>query len=152
MKYFRNQTGIGLTKLIIIIALIIVIGIIIISLNSKPGYEMDVKNKEALAYARLRQAIATSRVDGTGTLSSEDYNILGKMVKNADSSNQWFSQTGRVALYGNTGDREGYEVTWISDGTYCAIFYVKNEDNIYYLTNYSFDIDNVKGYTIFVGE
>lgn len=152
MKYFRNQKGIGLTKIIIIIALIVVIGIIIISLNSKPGYEMDVKNKEALAYARLRQAIATSRVDGTGTLSSEDYNILGKMVKNADSGNQWFSQTGRVALYGNTGDRDGYEVTWVSDGTYCAIFYVKNEEHIYYLTNYSFNVDDVKGYTIFVEE
>ena len=49
---------------------------------------MDVKSGEALAYTRLRQAIANSRLNGSGTLSSEDYNILGKMVKNADSSNQ----------------------------------------------------------------
>ena len=68
---------------IIIIIAIVIVGIIIISSNSSPGYEMDVKNKEALAYTRLRQAIANSRLNGSGTLSSEDYNILGKMVKNA---------------------------------------------------------------------
>lgn len=151
MKDLKNQKGISLIAIVVIVA-IIIIGISIISLNSKPGYEMDVKNMEALAYARLRQAIATSKVEGTGTLSSEDYNILEKMVKNADSNNQWFSQTGRVALYGNIGDRDGYEVTWVSDGTHCAIFYVKNEDDIYYLTNYSFDVDDVKGYIILVGE
>lgn len=151
MKNFKSQKGISLIAIVVVIA-IIIIGIIIISSSSTPGYEMDVKNKEALAYTRLRQAIANSKVDGTGTLSSEDYNILGKMVKNADSSNGWFSQTGKFALYGNTGDKDGYEVTWLSDGTHCAIFYAKNEDNTYYLTNYSFNVDNVKGYTIFVGE
>lgn len=113
---------------------------------------MDVKSGEALAYARLRQAIATSRLDGSGTLSNEDFNILGKMAKNADSSNQWFTQTGKFAMYGNTADKDGYEVTWISDGTNCAIFYAKEEDNTYYLTSYSYNVDDVKGYTIFVGE
>lgn len=151
MKYLKSQKGISLLAIIIVVAIIIV-GIIIISSSSVPGYEMDVKNKEALAYTRLRQAIANSKVDGSGTLSSEDYSILGKMVKNADSSNQWFSQTGKFALYGNTGDKDGYEITWLSDGTHCAVFYAKNEDNTYYLTSYSYNADDVKGYTIFVGE
>lgn len=151
MKNLKSQKGISLITIVIIVAIIIV-GIIIISSSSTPGYEMDIKNKEALAYTRLRQAIANSKVDGSGTLSSEDYNILGKMVKNADSSNSWFSQTGKNAFYGNTGDKDGYEITWLSDGTHCAIFYAKNEDNIYYLTSYSYNVDDVKGYTIFVGE
>lgn len=151
MKNLKNQKGISLIAIVVIVAIIIV-GIIIISSNSKPGYEMDVKNKEALAYARLRQAVANSRLNGSGTLSSEDYNILGKMVKNADSSNSWFSQTGKNAFYGNTGDKDGYEITWLSDGTHCAIFYAKKENDIYYLTSYSYNVDDVKGYTIFVGE
>ena len=151
MKNFKSQKGISLITIVIIVAIIIV-GIVIISSSSTPGYEMDVKNKEALAYARLRQAVANCKLNGSGTLSSEDYNILGKMVKNADSSNGWFSQTGKIALYCNSGDKDGYEITWLSDGTHCAIFYAKNEDNTYYLTSYSYNVDDVKGYPIFVGE
>lgn len=152
MKNLKNQKGISLVKVIIIIAIIIVGIIIIVSMNSKAGYEMDVKSGENVAYTRLRLAIANSNLDGSGTLSSEDYNKLGKMAKNADSSNQWFSQTGRVALYGGIADKDGYECTWVSDGTHCAIFYAKKEDNTYYLTNYSFNVDDVKGPTILVGE
>lgn len=144
----KSEKGIALKTIIIIIALIIV-SIIIISLNSKPGYEMNVINKEALAYARLRQAIATSKLEGTAILSSEDHQILGKMAKNADSSNQWFANNTGI-FYGNTADTSDYEVTWISDGKYCAIFYAKEENNIYYLTSYSFDADDIKGYIIFV--
>ncbi len=150
MKNFKNQKGIALKKIITIVSIIIV-GLIIISLNSKPGYEMNVLDKEAFAYAKLRQAIATSRLNGAGTLSSEDMNILGKMVKNADNSNQWFSSNSG-AFYGNMADTSDYEVTWISNGIYCAIFYAKEVDNTYYLTNYSFNADSVKGYTILVGE
>lgn len=59
MEKLKKEKGIALKTIIIIVAIIIV-GIIIISVNSKPGYEMDVKSGEALAYTRLRQAIATS--------------------------------------------------------------------------------------------
>lgn len=148
MKNLKRENGFALKKIIIIVAIVIV-GIIIISLNSKPGYEMDIKNGEALAYAKLRQAIATSRVDGTGTMSAEDFSTLGKMAKNADNNNQWFANNSG-AFYGNIADTSEYEVTWVSDGTYCAIFYAVEENYIYYLTSYSFSGDNVKGYTFFV--
>ena len=148
MEKLKKEKGIALKTIIIIVAIIIV-GIIIISVNSKPGYEMDVKSGEALAYTRLRQAIATSRVDGTGTMSAEDFSKLGKIAKNADSSNQWFANESG-AFYGNTADTSEYQVTWVSDGTYCAIFYAVNENDIYYLTSYSFNSDDVKGYTSFV--
>ena len=150
MKYLKNQNGIALKTIIIIVA-IVFIGIIIISMNSKPGIEM--KADEVVAYKSLRNAIeeAKSSQGMTSILSSENFNILGKMAKNADSSNQWFSQTGKLVLYGNTADSDGYEVSWLSDGTYCAIFYAKKENDKYYLTSYYFDVDDVKGYIILVG-
>lgn len=151
MKNLKSQEGITLKTIIIIVAIIIV-GIIIISASSKPGYELNVRDKEAVAYASLRAAIASSAVYGSATMSSEYFEILGKMVKNADSSNQWFNQTGRVAIYGNTADTSDYEITWVSDGVYCAVFYVKKDVDTYYLTSYSFSVDDVKGHVIFVGE
>lgn len=150
MKNLKEENGIALKKIIIIVAIIIV-GIIIISLNSKPGYEMDIKNGEAVAYNKLRLAITTSRVDGTGTMSAEDFSILGKMVKNADNNNQWFANNSGV-FYGNIADTSEYEVTWVSDGIYCAIFYAVEENFIFYLTSYSFSGDDVKGYTFLVEE
>ena len=145
----KNQKGISLIALLVIIV-IIILGIILISSNSN-GYEMDISSGEALAYTRLRVAIANSRLNGSGILSSEDFNILGKMAKNADRSNQWFSGSSGV-FYGNTADTSDYEVSWISNGQYCAIFYAKKVDDTYYLTNYTFTADTIKGYMIFVGE
>lgn len=150
MKYLKNQKGIALKTIVIIVAIVIV-GIVIISANSKPGYELSVSDKEAVAYTSLRYAISKSAVDGGGTITSEQFNTLGKIAKNADSSNQWFSSDSGV-FYGKTADTSDYQVTWISNGTYCAIFYVKQDVNTYYLTSYSFSADDVKGYTIFVGE
>lgn len=148
MKNLKNEKGIALKTIIIIVA-IIVVGIIIISVNSKLGYELSISDREAVAYTSLRSAIATSKVDGSGTMSKELFAILGKIAKNADNSNQWFANNSG-AFYGNTADTSEYQVTWVSNGTYCAVFYVKQDVNTYYVTSYSFAPDDVKGYTFFV--
>ena len=57
-----------------------------------------------------------------------------------------------AVFYGNTADTSDYEVSWISNGQCCAIFYAKKVDDTYYLTNYTFTADTIKGYMIFVGE
>lgn len=146
----KNEKGIA-KKTIIIIVAIIIVAIIIISSSGGNGYEMNVKNREEVAYATLRAAISKSRLDGSGTMSSEDFSKLGEMVKNADSENQWFASDSGV-FYGDTADTSDYQVTWVSDGTYCAVFYAKLEGNTHYLTNYNFSPDDVKGYSILVGE
>lgn len=148
MKYLNNEKGISLIKLLIIVAIIIVL-IIIIASNSKPGYELSVENKEAVAYTSLRYAIAEGKVKGSSTLSSQYIDILGKMVKNADSNNQWFANNNGV-FYGGSADNSDYEICWISDGTYCATFMVKKEPTKYYLCDYHFSVQNVDGCTIFV--
>lgn len=151
MKNFKNEKGIALKTIIIIVAIIIV-GIIIISANSKPGFEMS--TDELVAYQSLRSAIEEARASEgmTSTMLSENFDILGKMAKNADSSNGWFTETGRLALYGNIDDQDGYEMTTLSDGKHCAIFYAKKENGKYYFTSYYFIASDVKGYIILVGD
>ena len=151
MKYFSSEKGISLIKLLIIVAIIVVV-IIIIGSNSKPGIEMS--TDELVAYQSLRNAIEEAKASEgmTSTMLSENFDILGNMVKNADSGNEWFSRTGAMALYGNIDDEDGYEMTTLSDGKHCAIFYAKEENGKYYFTSYYFIVSDVKGYVILVGE
>lgn len=147
----KNQNGVSLMKVIIIVA-VIILGIIIISaITSKPGYELSVEKSEPVAYTNLRYSIAQAAASsgGASTLKSEYIDTLGKLVKSVDSSNQWFSSNSGV-FYGGTADTSDYQYTWISNGTYCATFCIKQEGNTYYLCDFKFSADTVKGYTLFV--
>lgn len=151
----KNQKGISLIAIIIIIAIIIV-GIIIFSSNSKPGYELNVANKEALALSELRLAIAKGRLNGSGFITTDEFSTLGKIVKNADSNNQWFSSNQGI-LYGDTYDTSDQYVTVISDGTYVATFTTKEKstgpslgDIETYLIDYTFEKKSFKGYQFYV--
>lgn len=153
----RSQKGISLITLIVIVA-IVIIGIIIISSNSKPGYELNVLNKEALALSELRLAIAKSQLDGSGILTNDEFNTLGKLVKNADSNNQWFGNNKGI-FYGQTLDTSDKYITVISDGTYVATFTTVEEqdgpsmgDKKTYLVDYTFEQKTFKGYKFYVDD
>lgn len=136
----------------VFIVLLIVCGIIIIASAGNSGYKFNSKGtNEAIAYTSLRYSIAKAAAEnGTNTLSMDHFNTLGRMVKNADSNNQWFPQSNKTVVYGNTGDTSDFEITWISDGKNCAIFYVENDGVNRYLVDYSFTNESINGYAIFV--
>ncbi|MGN1326700.1 MAG: hypothetical protein ACI4VQ_01245 [Clostridia bacterium] len=144
----RNQKGISLIKLIIIIAVILFVLFLLFGGSSK--YELSVADGEQVALASLRTAIAQSRVDGSGTLSTENFNTLKKIVKNANSNNQWFSEN-KTIYYGKTADTSSQEITYISDGTYVAKFTIEIENpNSFtnkklFLVDYSFEEGTIQG-------
>lgn len=159
----RNQKGISLIAIIIIVA-IVIISIIIISnigepnSKTKPGYELDVLNQEALALSELRLAISKSGLDGSGVITTDEFNTLGKLVKNANANNEWFSNY-KGFLYGQTFDTSDKYVTTISDGTYVATFTTIQEQNgpsmgdiKTYLVDYTFEQKTFKGYKFYVDD
>ena len=150
----RNQKGITLIAIIIIIAIIILC--IIIFSNTKPGYELNIANKECLALSELRLAIAKAHLNGSGFITTDEFNTLGKIVKNADSNNEWFSSNQGI-LYGDTYDTSDQDVTVISDGIYVATFTTKEKstgpslgDIETYLIEYTFEQKSFKGYQFYV--
>lgn len=152
----KNQKGFSLTKLLIIIVLII--GFIFISSDSKPGYELSVSNREEIAIAGLRLAIIQSSLDGSGAMTHDDFNTLGKIVKNANSSNQWFGSY-NVIYYGKTADTSDKQVTIVSDGNYVATFTTIEQqegksfsDKKTYLVDYTFEQKSFQGYKFLVDD
>lgn len=148
----KNEKGISLIVVILIVAIILFF-IIVSTGNSK--YELSVADGEQVAVASLRTAIAQSRVDGSGVLSNENFNSLKKLVKNADSNNQWFSEN-KTIYYGKTADTSNQEITYISDGTYVAKFIIEIENaNSYtkkklFLVNYTFEEGTIQGYSFVI--
>lgn len=151
-----NEKGITLIKLILIIA-VVIIGLIFTFAGSKPGYELSVKDREEVAISELRLAIAKGALDGSGIMTKDDFNTLGKLVKNAKNSNQWFAGNKSI-LYGKTADTSDKQVTIVSDGTYTATFTTiekkngkKLSDKNIYLVDYTFEQQATQGYKFFVG-
>ncbi len=137
-------------KVLIIGAVILVIVfIIVLTTGGKPGIELDVASGQALAYAKLRSAIAEGNLNGSGVFSSDNMQKLKDLIKKADSSNQWFASNSGV-FYGGLADTDSYQYTWISNGTYCATFCVKEENTDFFLCDYKFSADTVKGCMLFV--
>ena len=93
----RNEKGITVIKLIIIA--IIIIGVIIFIIANNQGNVMtDIEwgYMPSPEYYELRLAITTSETlgSGTGTLSLESFNTLGKDVKNANG--KWFKNSNDI--------------------------------------------------------
>lgn len=108
---------------------------------------------EGVSLATLRTAISQSKLDGTGTLSTENFNTLGRLVKNANSSNQWFNGSS-TTYYVKTSDTSTQEITYISDGNYIAKFTIEIENpesftkKKTYLVDYSFEEGTIQGPSI----
>lgn len=157
----KNQKGISLLKLILIIVIIIIAIGFISSFTKQPGYKLDKSNGEAVAYTRLRLSIANARVADnlSSTLSKEDFDKLEEIVENADSSYNWFADSSsKIFIFANYAtddvlvdygipaeDVDEFEITWVSDGTYCAVFTMRKVDTDYYLVDYDFSADDTVG-------
>lgn len=125
----KNQKGISLIKLILII--VIIIGVIIFIVANNQGKTMT--NIEwgympSSEYYELRLAATTSEVSGagSGTLTLASFNTLGKDVKNAGG--KWFKNS-NVNFKTKILDADDTETVTLTDGEHVAIFRFKNGDN-----------------------
>lgn len=143
----RNQKGISLIAIIIIVA-IVIIGIIIIS--NSGDYKFD--DKEGLAYANLRWACsktALGDVDNIGTITREQFDTLGKMVKKENG--QWFSDVKKVITVKTNDISDDEQVVTIEYNGYVATFTVDHPNaGTYYLTDYKFEQKKASGYIVMI--
>lgn len=114
-------------------------------------YQLNIVKGETVALATVRLAIGESQFKnleqpayGYNFISKKNFKILGKIIKNADSENEWFSSinTKYTALVQNTPNEQ---ITQISDGNYVATFIVGKENSNTVLLQYTFEIGNIPG-------
>lgn len=151
MRSFKNQKGISLITIIIIV--VIIIGIIIYIANYKDGHKLT--SEEKRVYTTLRNTITVTKYsdskDYVHTIPKEDFDIIGKMIKKEDNTNKWSlnEKQGWVMIAYDSYDAliergytveetKEYEITYLYDGEYIAILYVRHLDNDYYLFDYEF--------------
>ena len=123
----KNQKGITLKNLTIIV--LIIISIIFIVANNQGNVTTDIEwgYMPSPEYYELRLAATTSEVygSGKGTLSRASFNTLGKDVKKANGI--WFKNS-NVNFRTKILDGEGEMVT-LTDGEHVAIFMFSEGDN-----------------------
>lgn len=158
MKNLKNQKGISLMKLIVIIAIIIVGFILIINLGNKPnGYKLN--DSEVTAYINLLNTVeqAWEFTGSTSYLSKNDFATIGKMLKNAN--HQWFSNSNyitdintwiasdEILLKGGVSesDLDNFNIISITDYNYYVTVCVKKFGSNYYLTSSDFSTENIMG-------
>ncbi len=139
----KNQKGIGLIKLVIIIA--VVIGVIIFIVRNTQGKTMtDIEwgYMPSSEYYELRLAATTSEIsNGTGILSLESFNTLGRDVKKANG--KWFKNS-NVNFKTKILDEGNTETVTLTDGEHVAIFRFENGDNV---VSYKFwNKDDIKAF------
>lgn len=153
----KKEKGIGLIKLLFIIVLIIIIiGVIIFIANFKDGHKLTTEEKAV--YLNFRNSISQGISSGesnpekrVSNLSQKDYDIIGEMVKDEDSSNLWLlnEEQGWIVGAYDTYDMliergysveqtKEYEITYLYDGEYLSVLYVRHTGNDYYLFDYEF--------------
>lgn len=162
-KKLKSQKGITIVKLVLIIFAVIVlicvvdfIWVKVFGKENVPDYirnghyiTNDVNNDESSAYVALRNSVSTGV-----SLKYMDFIRVRNFVKKLNMSNEWFSrETG--TFYGKIEDNDGFRITKICDGEYCAMLVVKfvledtyNErvNGGYYLVDYNFfKVDNFEG-------
>lgn len=140
LKILRNKK----IKIILIIVTLVIIVFVLIFFAQK-DYKLN--PSEAVAYTGLRLVIAQSAYDGGGSLSEENFEILGGLIKNIDGV--WFGKTG-VIYYGKNIDTSENQVTIISDGDYTATFVIRDTEGEYELLEYNFEKSYEKGYKFIV--
>ena len=139
----KNEKGITLAKLIIIIGIVIV-GIILISNNSKSSTKIEWGYMPSPEYYELRVAVLDSQLYGSGTLSESSFNTLGKDVKKANG--KWFKNS-NVNFKASILDNGNTEITTLSDGEHTATFTFDNSSNYVY---YTFKSEDHTGYRIII--
>ena len=123
----KNQKGISLITLIILIA--IIVGVIIFIIANNQGNVMtDIEwgYMPSTEYYELRLAVTTSETIGNGTLSLASFNTLGKDVKKANG--RWFKKS-NVNFCGKILDSDTGEMVTLTDGENVAIFMFDNGNN-----------------------
>ncbi len=125
----KNQKGISLIKLIIIVVIIIGVMIFIVA-NSQGNVMTDIEwgYIPSPEYYELRLAVTTSELygSGTGKLSLESFNTLGRDVKKAKG--QWFKDSD-VNFYALILDDETGEMVTLTDGIHVAVFMFEEGNN-----------------------
>ncbi len=129
-QQMKKERGITLIKLILIA--IIIIGIIIFIVANNQGNVMtDIEwgYMPSPEYYELRLAATTSETlgSGTGTLSLESFNTLGKDVKKAGG--KWFKKS-NVNFRALILDDDTGEMVTLTDGEHVAVF-IFNDGNDY---------------------
>ena len=135
-------------KIIIILSIIVallVVAFLTIKILDKNKRTMN--SVERIAYTTLRSTEASAALGDVSKyhFNSSHMDILKNFVKKVDKNNQWFSKNSGY-FYGKFEDTSDLQVTWISDGTYTAKFYVKNWGLEYVLEKYTFTNTTEKGY------
>ena len=130
---------------------ILFIGIMLLGATGcEKKYELS--TTEALAWTRLRLAIAESVANGgSTTLTRDNVLTLKSLAKKYNEDSEWFSKSYLgYAGYGKTMDTDKNEISTLCDENYCATFTVENKDGNYYLVNYSFERSVEKTHEIWI--
>lgn len=139
----KNQKGIGLIKLILIVVAIIIIGIIF---NAVKNQVVKIKwgYMPSREYYELRLAATTSEVYGAGrgTLSLASFNTLGRDIKNAGG--KWFKDSS-VNFRASVEELDDGELITLTDGKHTAIFAFTDGDDCVY---YTYSNEDYTGYKI----
>lgn len=124
----KKEKGISLITLIILIA--VIIGVIIFIVANNQGNVMaDIEwgYMPSTEYYELRVAAAKSAIsNGTGTLSLESFNTLGRDVKKAGG--KWFKKS-NVNFRTKILDDDTGEMVTLTDGEHVAVFTFNNGNN-----------------------
>lgn len=141
----KNQKGISLIKLIIIVGIVIV-GIILIFCSDKSSTKIKWGYIASSEYYELRLAATTSEAfgNGKGTLLQTSFNTLGKDIKKAKG--KWFKNS-NVNFKASILDTGNTEITTLSDGEHTATFTFDNSSNYVY---YTFKSEDHTGYRIII--
>ena len=118
----KNQKGIALIYLILIIAIIIgVIIFIVLNNQGKVTTNINWGNFSSVEYYELRLAATTSEVNGygSGTLSLASFNTLGRDVKKAGG--KWFKDSSLNFSSFILDDDSGEGVS-LTDGEHVVVF------------------------------
>ncbi len=135
-------------KVIILIIIVIVLIISFFSYKIINEEKHTIKGTNLVAYTSLRLAVAEVALGkDQSSLDSNKMNNLENFITEISPKNQWFSENSGT-FYIGTMDTSDLNITWISDGTYYATFYVTKDTNI--LKKYTFSTGKEKGYSIYI--
>jgi type II secretory pathway pseudopilin PulG len=116
----KNERGITLIKLIIIIVLVVIAIFIVVSNLGKSKVNLQWGAMPSTEYYELKLAAITSEAsNGTGTLSLESFNTLGRDVK--DAGGKWFKDS-NVNFKASVFESGGVEIITLTDGKHTASF------------------------------
>ena len=94
---------------------------VIIGCGGESGGDGISEEQGIVSVSALRLAAAQSALDGTGTLSEDNFNFLEQYAKSLDSGNDWFASASG-AFQADTADTANTRVTILRNETHTARF------------------------------